>query len=212
MPIWVDKALRLTLKLRLLVAGVLSILCYGFESWFFTGRLAAKLKAWMARALAHLTGRTVEDEYRVPTVDLVLWLRMRRLRWLGHVLRQPEQRLTRRVVLALHSEQLERCGAPDPEGVLMDAPAHRTVDELVALAEDKDGWRAWRFELCDKLSLKSPVQWNGTGVASELFRKPGGGSTALSKQALLPKGPRLHHQARGEYVPEEDRRVQDRDW
>ena len=45
----------------------------------------------------------------------------------------------------------------------------------------------WRFELCDKLSLKSPVEWNGTGVASELFRKPGGGSTALSKQALPPK-------------------------
>ena len=91
------------------------------------------------------------------------------------VLRQPEERLVRRVLLALHESQLELAGAPDPEGVLMDAPKHQSVAELVALAVDKEGWRAWRFELCDRLSLKSPVQWNGTGVASELFRKPGGG-------------------------------------
>ena len=50
-----------------------------------------------------------------------------------------------------------------------------------------------------------------TGVASEAFRKPGGGSTALSKQAMVAKGQQYQRHF-GVYVPEEDRRVQDRDW
>ena len=68
-----------------------------------------KLRHWCARSCSQLTGRTVEDEYRVPTVDVVLWLRMRRLEWLGHVLRWPESRVCscRQVLLAVHSEHLQ---------------------------------------------------------------------------------------------------------
>ena len=54
---------------------------------------------------------------------------------------------------------------------VMDVPPHSTVEELVELAKDRDGWRAYRFQLRDKLSLKSPIQWNGTGVATEQHRK-----------------------------------------
>ena len=121
--------------------------------------------------MSHLTERTIAEEYRVPTVDLVLWLRLRRLKWVGHILRLPEERMVRKVMLAKHAEQLEKHGCPKHGEVLMDVPPHSTVEELVELAKDRDGWRAYRFQLRDKLSLKSPIQWNGTGVATEQHRK-----------------------------------------
>eukprot|EP01048_Picozoa_sp_COSAG05_P006444 COSAG05_NODE_417_length_10026_cov_189.415634_4_plen_66_part_00 len=42
-------------------------------------------------------GAAVRAQHRNPEVDLVGILRARRLRWLGHVLRMPEERLIRRV-------------------------------------------------------------------------------------------------------------------
>ena len=167
MWLWKDKSLRLNLKLRLLVAAVCSVLSYGFESWLLTEKAAVKLRHWTAGALAHLTGRTREEEYKVPTIDTVLWLRLRRLKWVGHVLRLPSERLVKKVMLAKHAEQLEKYGCPKQGEALMDVPQHSSIEELLELAEDREGWRAYRFQLRDKLSLKSPVQWNGTGVRLE---------------------------------------------
>ena len=58
-------------------------------------------------------------------------LRVRRLRWLGHVLRMPEERRLRQFVLKFDTIY------PDgyPEGsILMDAPSHSNVAELVPMA------------------------------------------------------------------------------
>ena len=68
---------------------------------------------------------------REPVRDLVAMLRVRRLRWLGHVLRMPEERRLRRFVLMFNTIY------PDgyPEGsIFMDAPAHIDVAELVPMA------------------------------------------------------------------------------
>ena len=55
--------------------------------------------------------------------------------------RAHEGYLVRRVVLA-QVESWRESGVPYPEGsILMDAPQHDSVEHLIQLAEDKDGWR-----------------------------------------------------------------------
>ena len=58
-------------------------------------------------------------------------LRVRRLRWLGHVLRMDESRPERQVLLKFDIIY------PDgyPEGsILMDAPAHNNIRDLIPMA------------------------------------------------------------------------------
>ncbi len=49
--------------------------------------------------LATITGRTIQKEARNPTINVVMKARNRRWSWLGHVLRMPEHRLVRQVLL-----------------------------------------------------------------------------------------------------------------
>ncbi len=49
--------------------------------------------------LATITGRTIQEEARNPTINLVMKARDRRWSWLGHVLRMPKHRLVRQVLL-----------------------------------------------------------------------------------------------------------------
>ena len=65
-------------------------------------------------------------------MDLVAKLRVRRVRWLGHVLRM-EDRLVMKVLTQIKK--------PYPDGsLLMDAPRHNSTQQLIGLAKDKDSW------------------------------------------------------------------------
>ena len=67
-------------------------------------------------------------------MDLVLLLRVRRLRWLGHILRMDSDRMLKQALLSLQQ--------PYPEGsLLMDAPPHESWDDLMRMAgcENRDG-------------------------------------------------------------------------
>ena len=93
----------------------------------------AKINGWNARCLSILSGRTIHEEARWPSVDLVSALRVRRLSWLGHILRRDDTRLTKRVLML--SQQPYRDGS-----LLMDAPPHASMDELLEIAQDRDEW------------------------------------------------------------------------
>ncbi len=49
--------------------------------------------------LARITGRTIAEEERNPTINVVLKARDRRWSWLGHGVHMPEHRLVSRVLL-----------------------------------------------------------------------------------------------------------------
>ncbi len=53
----------------------------------------------MRHLLATITGRIVKEEARNPTINVVTKSRDRRWSWLGRVLRIPEHRLVRQVLL-----------------------------------------------------------------------------------------------------------------
>ncbi len=137
--IWNNKTVPLALKIQLYKSGVCSVLTYAHETWTLDEATCRKLNGWNCKCLVAITGWEYREEATEPTFDLVATLRARRLRWLGHILRMPDHRLVRRVAL--------RQGTPAtnseyPAGTLfMDAPTHSSVDELVKMARDREGWR-----------------------------------------------------------------------
>ena len=48
-----------------------------------------------------ITGQDYRDTATTPVYDLVLAVRQRRMRYLGHVLRMPPDRIVRRALVAL---------------------------------------------------------------------------------------------------------------
>ena len=84
--------------------------------------------------MAFITGRSIRREYKYPSFNLVAALRVRRLRWLGHVLRMEDGDREIKAVLT----QLRQ---PYPEGsLLMDAPRHSDTRQLITMAQKKDEW------------------------------------------------------------------------
>ena len=72
-----------------------------------------------------------------PLYDLVLAVRQRRMRYLGHVLRMPPDRIVRRALVAL-----VKGGTCYPEGSLFDDCGVASLRELVDTAKDRSAWRA----------------------------------------------------------------------
>ena len=121
----------LKLKLQLYESGVCSMATHAFEAWKLSDANMKALQLWNAKRLAFITGRSFRQEYKYPSFNLVAALRVRRLRWLGHVLRMEEGIRDVRTVMT------QMC-QPYPEGSLfMDAPQHRHIDQLITMAEVK---------------------------------------------------------------------------
>ena len=81
-----------------------------------------------------------------PSFDLVARLRSRRLRWAGHILRLEEASLIRRLLIATVERDLEE-GKRHAGGLMEDAPVFKSVEQLLELAADEDGWRVSVLDL-----------------------------------------------------------------
>ena len=143
---WRSTKLPTSIKLRMFACAVISVLTYGNEIWLLTDRVRRKLRGWCARCLAVITGRSFREETVDPSFDLVSRLRSRRLRWAGHILRLEETSLLRRVLLASAQRDLDK-GWWEQGGLLEDAPAYSTVEQLLEMAGDRDVWRVAVQEL-----------------------------------------------------------------
>ena len=115
------------------LGGVCSVIDYGQEGWELNQTVIKMLKGWNARCLSVITSNEVVSECRRPSHDLIAALRVRRLRWVGHILRREESRLDRRVLVTKTK--------PYKEGdVLMDCPHHESMEELIDMANDRIQW------------------------------------------------------------------------
>ena len=115
-------------------SGVLSTLCHCHEVWGLTKKVQSMVGGFNAKCLSIIIGKSIREERVHPSVDLVLLLRVRRLRWLGHILRMDSDRMLKQALLSLQQ--------PYPEGsLLMDAPPHESWDDLMRMAgcENRDG-------------------------------------------------------------------------
>ena len=86
--------------------------------------------------LAHITGNPIPHEARPTTtsLDLVRRIRMRRHRWVGHILRLGPDSMV--------YQALKNQSHMDMEGnLLMDAPPHTSIADLARQAKDRARWR-----------------------------------------------------------------------
>ena len=149
--VWRSPILPLKVKLLLYQHAVVSLLVHGHEAWDLTPELQTKLNGWNARSVAIITGRSIQEEAgrRGQTFDLVSHIRVRRLKWVGHVLRMEDPRFVKQALKVVfekkQSGDLHRRGS-----VLMDVPKCSSFSELVALAGthlDHPEWSAIVREL-----------------------------------------------------------------
>ena len=87
--------------------------------------------------MAGITGNTPHQEVstKFRTFDIILWIRVKRLQWMGHILRMGTERLLKRSAYEMSKNRKEG-------DLLMDAPTHQTWKELCTYAVDRDYWRA----------------------------------------------------------------------
>ena len=125
------------LKIRLYVAAVVSLLTYGCETWNLTDDVMRKLNGANSQMLSRITGNDVRTEARSATssFDIVKHIRVRRLRWLGQILRGNQGRLLFKAMEAQYAMQ-------SPGNLFMDAPPHANLQDLVNQSYDKHFWKS----------------------------------------------------------------------
>ena len=132
--IWHDHRVPRALKIALYVASVCSTFTHGCDTWTLKPPIVRKINGFNSRCLHNITGRTYREEAVSPTYNLVRAVRQRRMRWLGHILRMPADRLVRQTIC-----HIAVGGPPFPAGsLLMDC--NTSLHNLVNYAADRAGW------------------------------------------------------------------------
>ena len=100
--VWKSKQLRVKTKIRIFKSNVLSVLLYGSECWKMTKETCKKLDTFQTKCLRRI--RRILWPEKIKNEDLhkscnmepiSACVKRRRLRWLGHVLRLPNNSLAR---------------------------------------------------------------------------------------------------------------------
>ena len=154
--IWASQTLTLKLKLRLYTAACCSIMTYGAEAWILDAQTCRILRGVNAFMLSHITGRTKRQEASEEecTFAIIPWIRARRLRWVGHILRMSDPDKYERPRLV--KQALRHIYNNAEEGdLLMDTPKlANSWEELQKLASNRGWWRAQVEVIKDKCKLK----------------------------------------------------------
>ena len=131
--------LPIQMRLRLYTVLVVSTMIYGSSAWFFTTGVKRKVNGVNSKLLAQITKRTIHEEAKYPSVNVVELIEDRRWNYLGHILRLDEQRALRRYLLELSPME-----APFIPGSLLDVPIFDNINDMIAAANDRLGWKKMR--------------------------------------------------------------------
>lgn len=128
--------ITLNLKLRLYEAAVCSLLTYGCETWVIDEKTRKRINGANSVMLARITGKPIPQEARPATssLNLIRRIKMRRHRWLGHILRLGPSSIVYQAIMIQDKMQLEG-------NLLMDAPPYTNIEDLARQAKDRARWR-----------------------------------------------------------------------
>ena len=135
--LWTDHRLSRETKLRLYRLSVCSSLTHCCTAWALTRTVRHMINGFNSRCLHVITGGDYRDTATTPVYDLVLAVRKRRMRYLGHVLRLPQDRIVRRSPIAL-----VKGGTYYPDGSLFSDCEVDGLHQLMMLATNRSAWRA----------------------------------------------------------------------
>ena len=134
--IWKDHRLPVTMKLRLYICAVCSTFTHACEAWDLTEKVKKSINGFNSRCLHNITGKDYRETAVNPDHNLVLAVRKRRLRYLGHILRMEPGRLVRDTLCAYVNGGV----GPLPEGSLLMDCEEKEFNELALLAQNRAEW------------------------------------------------------------------------
>ena len=137
--LWADHRLSRTTKLRLYRVCVCCC-----EACTLKSTVIRSINGSNSRCLHVMKGEHYPETATAPAYDLVLVLRRRRLRYLGHVLRMPADRMVRCALMALVIYARHY-----PTGSLFNDCQGIALPQLVPMASSRTTWRAktWRVKV-----------------------------------------------------------------
>ena len=141
--IWNSTQLSLEVKLQLYENAVVSVLAYGCKAWNLAPLLLRSLNGWNSCCTSTITGQSIREEATEPSLELKKMIRARRLRWVKHVLRAEETYLVRKLLVGYVQDKTAEGGQLTVGFLLMDCPANKTADHLIALAQDREERNVW---------------------------------------------------------------------
>ena len=107
---------------------------HSFQAWKFDEKAQACVNGFNSKCLSSITSRSIVEEARNPTFDLVLYIRRARLAYLGHTLRLDNDRMQFTSLKAyIHNN--------NKASILLDAPKFKNFEHLVRLASNRTLWR-----------------------------------------------------------------------
>ena len=126
----------LTLKLQIYKSAICSLLTYGCEAWTLHEKTLASINGANTRCLSWFTGKDAHTEasVRTRTYDLVHAIRVRRFRWLDHILRLQGDRLIKLAVAQQYEQGL-------PGNMFYDVPPHLSFEQIQTAASDRVLWK-----------------------------------------------------------------------
>ena len=121
------------------------------HTWLLDEQASKALNGANAYMLSHITGnnRHYEASADTTTFNLLLWIRARRLRWLGHILRLPDKRWkkTSKGKIMVQEERLIKKAIRhilefrQYGDMLMDIEPNVSWTALVQMAQDRVEWK-----------------------------------------------------------------------
>ncbi|KAI8493069.1 hypothetical protein Bbelb_290730 [Branchiostoma belcheri] len=156
--VWKSSALKQKTKLRIYNSNVRSVLLYAAETWRTNKKIESRLRGFEGRCLRRIlkihweqriTNKEVSRRTGIP--NIVVEVKHRRWKWLGHILRMNKNRHPY-VALRWTPQGKRKRGRPlgtwrrtvEEE---MKA-AKKTWHEIGWLAQDRSGWRKFVSALC----------------------------------------------------------------
>ena len=156
--IWSSGQINETTKIKLYKSNVRSVLLYAAETWKTNQRIESRLRGFEGRCLRRILGIRWEHKVtneriavRTGVNSIVEEAKIRRWRWLGHILRM---RRNRHPVIALNWNPQGKRSRGRPRGTWRrtvdteGSKANKTWHELKWLAQDRNGWRDYVVALC----------------------------------------------------------------
>jgi exonuclease III len=139
------------------------ILTYGHEHWVMTERMKSRIQAAEMRFLRRISGLTLLDRVRSSDIrenlqvsPLLLWIERSQLKWLGHLIRMPPERLVKQVYEAIPTGKRPR-GRPRRrwKNYIYNVAEERLgleKKEIENIARDREAW----FQQLGKLQTPRP--------------------------------------------------------
>ena len=152
--IWRSPSISISTKIKLFNTTCVTVLLYGCESWVISGDMENKINAFATscyRIMLNIKRLDCVSNERIyhltNTQPLINTVRQRQLRFLGHILRMPEEEPCRRYALYVPTHCRRRPGRQRTsylsylQKLFGDAENDLNQDAIASLAADRCAWR-----------------------------------------------------------------------